>query len=97
MLNRALYYTTKERIALIESVGYNWEIRGNVTCELNLNYVRKLEGNGKFRFVTGGEGVPISYNAIFSDPSSQRMFLEGQGVNVGPTPSNTPPKPSLPK
>lgn len=80
-LNRPIYHTRKSRMAITESLTYTWRIRQDVSLEMSLNYTRKLEGD-KFRFITGGERQPISYNTIFDN--STKSSVKGGGVNVDP-------------
>jgi len=91
-VNRPIYHTVKERIAITESVSCTWHIREEVTMDLALTYTRKME-NGTFRFITGGEATPISYNKIFEQGKYQ---APNQGVGSEPPASGasvpTPPK-----
>lgn len=80
-LNRPIYHTRKNRMAITENITYTWRIRQEVTLEMSLNYTRKLEGD-KFRFITGGERQPISYRSIFD--SAVRSGVRGSGVEVSP-------------
>lgn len=78
LTNRAIYNETKERIGITSTTKYSWKIREEATLSMSLGYTRKLEKDGAFRFITGGEATPISYSAIY-DPKN--VFVEGQGVN----------------
>lgn len=80
-LNRPIYHTRKSRMAITENVTYTWRIRQDVTLEMSLNYTRKLE-SGRFRFITGGERQPISYNSIYD--TAVKSGVKGTGVNVNP-------------
>ena len=79
-VNRPIYYALKERIGITKSVSTTWRLREDVTINMDLNYTRKREADGKFRFITGGEAVPISYNTIFDvkDP----IYIRGMGVGA---------------
>ena len=76
-INRPIYYLTKKRIGIAQTVSYSWKIRGEVDTSISLGFTRKQESDGAFRFITGGEATPISYNTIYGD-----IMVPGQGVNV---------------
>jgi len=80
-VNRPIYHTRKSRMAITENITYTWRIRQDVTLEMSMNYTRRLEGD-KFRFITGGERMPISYNTIFDNAS--QIFNKGNGLNISP-------------
>ena len=82
-LNRPIYHQVKERFGITKSVGYTWRIREEASLEMSLQYTRKREGDGKFRFITGGERQPISYRSIFGGCS-----VPGQGLNETPDSGN---------
>lgn len=86
-LNRPMYHQVKERFGITKSVTYTWRIREDVQLSMSLQYARKKEGDGKFRFITGGERQPISYRSIFGGCS-----VPGQGVNETPNSGNKRPK-----
>lgn len=76
-LNRPIYNQIKQRVGISRNVGYTYAIRDQVTISMSLEYVRKKEqgSNGAFRFITGGEAVPISYSKIYD-----KVAVEKQGV-----------------
>jgi hypothetical protein len=78
-VNRPMYHQIKERFGITKSVSYTWRIREDASLDLSLQYTRKREGDGKFRFVSGGERQPISYRSIFGGVS-----VKGQGINHTP-------------
>jgi len=78
-VNRPIYHQIKERFGITKSVTYTWRIREEASTEMSLQYTRKREGDGKFRYITGGERQPISYRSIFGGTS-----VQGQGVNETP-------------
>jgi len=79
-INRPIYHQTKQRVAICDSFTYSWKIREDVSLEMNLSYVRRLEGEN-FRFITGGEKQPLSYNTIF-DTKKSATHLKSVGVDV---------------
>ena len=89
-LNRPIYHQIKERFGITKTVGYTWRIREEASLEMSLQYTRKREGNGKFRYITGGERQPISYRSIFGG-----CTVPGQGVNDTPDSGNK--RPALPQ
>ena len=82
-VNRPMYHQIKERFGISKSVSYTWRIREDASVDLSLHYTRKREGDGKFRYITGGERQPISYRSIFGGVS-----VKGQGVNHTPQEGN---------
>lgn len=86
-INRPIYHQIKERFGITKSLTYTWRIREDVTLEMSLQYTRKREGDGKFRFITGGERQPISYRSIFGG-----CIVPDQGVNATPDSGNAKPK-----
>lgn len=79
-INRPIYDVDAYRIGHANNVSYTWRLRDTVDVEIDMNYVRKGELNSKgeitFRFITGGEANPVSYNKIFTDTS----IMNGNGV-----------------
>jgi hypothetical protein len=90
--NRPIFNQVKQRIGILTATRYNWKIREEASLALSLSYARRLEADGTFRFITGGEAVPISYSTIY-DPA--QVFVPGMGINtdkpVTGTPTVTPP------
>lgn len=82
-VNRPIYHQIKERFGITKSVTYTWRVREDATLEMSLQYTRKREGNGKFRYITGGERQPISYRSIFGGTK-----VPDQGVNDTPDTGN---------
>ena len=82
-VNRPIYHQIKERMGITQTVTYSYQIRGEVSVSMDLSYTRKLQGNS-FRFITGGERSPISYNTIFSGPG-----VLGSGVRSSGTEANS--------
>lgn len=76
-LNRPVYNVIKERIGITRTVSYTYSFREDVTLSMNLEYVRKREQDGNFRFVTGGEATPISYSKLYD-----KVGIEKQGVGT---------------
>lgn len=76
-VNRPMYHALKDRIGITRSVNYSWRLREDATVSMDLFLTRKKEGDGKYRYITGGEATPISYNSIFT-----RAYLSGSGVNA---------------
>lgn len=84
-VNRPIYHQIRERFGISKSVTYTWRVREEVSLEMSLQYVRKREGDGKFRYITGGERQPISYRTIYGGTK-----VEGQGLNETPNTGNRP-------
>lgn len=82
-INRPIYHKIKERIGIVTTATYNWQIRGEVSLSLDLNYVRKRERDGTFRFITGDNAQPISYNYLYDTP-----LLTGTNTTSAPTNTN---------
>jgi len=80
-VNRPIFNVVKQRLAITESITNTWRLREEVTSDFSLSFPRKLEqnkdGTYSFRFITGGEAQPISYNTIFD----KKTFVSGQGQN----------------
>ena len=85
-VNRPIHSALRDRIGMLDTFTTTWNIRKEVSSELNLRYVRRREhlrdSEGKldltqvvYRSIVGGEATPISYNKIYTDKS-----LEGIGV-----------------
>jgi len=91
-VNRPIYHQIKERFGITKSVSYTWRVREDASLDLSLQYTRKREGDGKFRYVSGGERQPISYRSIFGGVS-----VKGQGINHTPYDGGTAVKPTDPK
>lgn len=79
-VNRPIYDIESYRIGHANSINYTWRIRDTVDVEIDMNFIRKGEINSKgevtFRFITGGEANPVSYNKIFSSAS----IMNGNGI-----------------
>lgn len=80
IVNRPIYDVEAYRIGNSNTINYTWRIRESAEVDLDLNFIRKgeIDKDGKvtFRFITGGEANPISYNKIFTDNS-----LKNVGIN----------------
>jgi hypothetical protein len=81
-LNRPIFHKKKKRFGITNKVDYTYNLRADVNLQLDLNFVRKEEGDGKFRFITGGEAMPISYSTLYG---KGKGFVEGQGVATSGT------------
>lgn len=79
-INRPIHSIHRDRIGVLDNFTNTWNVRGDVTSNLNLRYVRRGEylrgADGKldltkavFRSIVGGEATPISYNKIYVDKS----------------------------
>lgn len=79
-VNRPIYDVDAYKIGHANHINYTWRLRESVEVEIDMNFIRKGEmdtkGNVSFRFVTGGEANPISYNKIYTDTS----LMMGNGV-----------------
>lgn len=80
-VNRPIYDIDAYRIGCTNTVGTTWRLRDTVDIDIDLNYVRRGEidtaGNITFRFITGGERNPLSYNTIYD------RALLGSGISPG--------------
>jgi hypothetical protein len=63
--NKPLLHRTRFTIGLTTAVtdSMTTHERADTTCDTR--YVRRLDVKGKYRFITGGESVPISYNTLY--------------------------------
>lgn len=72
-INRPVMDFDAYKIGGIRTLSTTWRIRDTVDIEMDLSYVRRGEidskGNITYRFITGGEASPMSYNKIFNDTS----------------------------
>lgn len=79
-INRPIYDVGAYKIGHSNNVNYTWRLRDTVEVEIDMNFVRRGEidskGNVTFRFITGGEANPVSYNKIYTDSS----IMTGNGV-----------------
>lgn len=87
-VNRPILAVLRDRLGKIENFTNTWQIRGDVSTELDLRYVRRREhlrdASGKilldqpvFRSIVGGEATPISYNKFFTDQDSIKLLGAG--------------------
>lgn len=76
--NKPFYHKTKKRIGLISTVNNNIEIFGQPTTSCNMRYIRQQDVKGKFRFITGGESLPIS----FKHPFKLGQSVAGNGTDI---------------
>jgi len=99
-INRPIYHVRKARMGISKSVTYTWRIRQEVSLEMDLLYTRRLEGDiangeGTFRFITGGERQPISYRTIYEGVRLTKQGVSHSGQsdadnqNVQPTQKST--------
>lgn len=93
-VNRPMMHLKKRRFGITNKVEYVYNIRADVTLQMDLNFVRKEEGDNKYRFVTGGEAVPISYSTLYDKRNNKDGFLEKQGVVTNETVNKKPGPPS---
>lgn len=91
MVNRPIYDIDSYRIGTSNTVTCTWRLRDTVDMDIDLNYVRRGEidkktGDITFRFITGGESSPISYNKIYTDggTTDDRSVpgIGGQGIGT---------------
>ena len=93
-VNRPIYLPNSYKFGTASSVTSTWRLRDTVDMNIEMKYIRRgeLNENGEimYRFITGGEASPISYNKIYTDTSvgiavkneEQRLLLLSQGVNT---------------
>lgn len=63
--NRPVYNLLEKRMGLTSSVTNSMEVFGACSTGTSLKYVRQVRADGTFRFITGGDSLPISYRKIF--------------------------------
>lgn len=68
-VNRPFLHTQRKRLGVVSSVEQNWEIRGAASTSVNLDFIRKRENAGDYRFINGSQATPISYRFLFNDTS----------------------------
>lgn len=86
-VNRPIYHQMKERMAISTNISYTWQIREEASLDISTSYTRKLE-NGTFRFIFGGEAVPISYNKVYDNVHAEFAGVGSSGGNKGKAQSN---------
>ena len=90
-VNRPIYHKIKERMGIVENVDYSWSFRNEVTLSMDLVYTRRKEADGSFKFITGGDSMPISYREIYDGKKQAyipKMGVSSSAGNTGePTPS----------
>lgn len=65
--NKPLYHKTREVIGLTTAVTDSLTTYERADSNADMRYIRRRDIEGKFRFITGGESAPISYNSIYGD------------------------------
>jgi hypothetical protein len=65
-VNRPVLHCPRSRIGITKNTTVTWPIRDAVTSNLELVYVRKLDEDGRFRYITGAEASPVNYKYIYS-------------------------------
>ena len=64
-VNRPLLNAVEKRMGLTSSVTETMQLFGICSTAPALKYVRQIRADGTFRFITGGDSMPISYRTIF--------------------------------
>lgn len=86
-VNRPIYDINAYKIGSCRTVSTTWRLRDSVDIDIDLIYVRRgeLDNNNdiSFRFITGGESSPISYNKIYSDTSIPGSGISSAAKNGG--------------
>lgn len=65
--NKPFYHKTREVIGLTTAVTDSLTTHERADTNIDMRYIRRRDIKGKFRFITGGESAPISYNYIYGD------------------------------
>ena len=65
MPNRPVYNIVEQRMGLTSSVTDTMQLFGACNTSGALRFIRHVRPDGTFRFVTGGDSMPISYRKIF--------------------------------
>lgn len=63
--NKPFYHRTRLAIGLTTAVTDSLTTHERAETNIDMRYLRRMDTNGKFRFITGGESVPISYNTLY--------------------------------
>ena len=63
--NKPFYHRTRLAIGLTTAVTDSLATHERAETNIDMRYLRRMDINGKFRFITGGESVPISYNTLY--------------------------------
>jgi hypothetical protein len=63
--NKPFYHKTREVVGLTTAVTDSFTTHVQADTNIDMRYVRRRDITGKFRFITGGESAPISYNALY--------------------------------
>lgn len=65
MPNRPVYNVHEKRMGLTSSITDTMELFGTCSTGAAIRFVRQVRADGTFRFITGGDSMPISYRNIF--------------------------------
>jgi hypothetical protein len=65
MPNRPIYNVVEKRMGLTSSVTDSMELFGTCSTGTAIKFIRQVRADGSFRFITGGDSMPISYRKIF--------------------------------
>ncbi len=63
--NRPLLNKVEKRIGLTSSITETIGIFDKASTAASVRFIRQVREDGKFRFITGGDSMPISYRNIF--------------------------------
>lgn len=63
--NRPLYNAVEKRIGLTSSIVETLTLFDKASTAAAVRFIRQVREDGTFRFITGGDSMPISYKKIF--------------------------------
>lgn len=92
--NRPLENKARDRIGLIRSIEHQLTEGQAATTVVQIAYVRTLDTDFKYRYITGGENEPINYSTQFTDSGCKEYsaILVSQGPGKGTSQGQLPEK-----
>lgn len=79
--NRPMLNAVEQRMGLVYTTNYNWQVLGQAGVGVALRYVRQIRNDGTFRHITGGVRMPVSYKDVTKNGSCAN--LTSSGVRAG--------------
>lgn len=83
-INRPFLNVVEQRMGIISSITEAMQLFGECTTTPNVRYVRTLRDDGKFRYITGGDSMPISYRTIFPGKRKSIGNTKNTGIRAFP-------------
>lgn len=78
--NRPLHNKVERRIGITSSITETIQLFSTGGTSASTRFIRSARANGSFRFITGGDSLPISYKTIF--PGSQKSVGNTETTGV---------------